>query len=180
MCTVKAASEIRSSQKEYKNGSILIPSVFRMIRYPRPKYSWNYYRDWLHCIEVFPWYNFIDIMVFGHRAERCMSQMLPTGTSDSSRNLKIMHATTTEEVSRFHGVSPYPSWLVCVRASRHQNLAPTFPWIDNCRDETKLLNVGWSTLCFLSKQHKIYTYPWKNHMRIELIDWSYALMIERL
>ena len=53
------------------------------------------------------------------------------------------NSTTAEEVSRFQRLFPNPSWLVNSswlvwgRASRHQKLAPTFPWIDNCLMVTK-------------------------------------------
>ena len=47
------------------------------------------------------------------------------------------NSTTTEEVSRFLHLFSNPSWLVWGRASCHQNLAPKFPWIDNCLMVTK-------------------------------------------
>ena len=60
----------------------------------------------------------------------------------------------TQQITMFYGTEaeiqgfqipalfPNPIWLVRGRASRHQKLAPTFPWIDNSLMVTKLLKVG--------------------------------------
>ena len=47
------------------------------------------------------------------------------------------NSTTAEEVSRLQPLFSNLSWFVWGRASHHQKLAPTFPWIDNCLMVTK-------------------------------------------
>ena len=42
------------------------------------------------------------------------------------------NSSAAEEVSRFQRLFHNLSWLVWGKASRHQKLAPTFPWRDNC------------------------------------------------
>ena len=45
--------------------------------------------------------------------------------------------TEAEEVATFQHLFPNPSWLSSGRASDHQKLVPTFPWMDNCLMVTK-------------------------------------------
>ena len=71
--------------------------------------------------------------------------------NDISKLLKLWYrgrnSTTSEEVSRFQRLFPNPSWLVWGKASRHQNLAPTFPRIDNCLIVQVLNRVEVSWIC---------------------------------
>ena len=49
----------------------------------------------------------------------------------------FINQTCGTEDARFQRLFPNPSWLMSKKTSSHQNLVPTFPWIDNCLMVTK-------------------------------------------